>query len=307
MAMSDPQCAVLEDRVYVGGGTGEDKSDHTAQSQVFEYSIIDKKWSLLSHNHARFFGLTTYLGQLVSVGGILQPNDITGKIGVFDFTDKIWDHDKILPMPTKRFYPTVISYGNHLAVCGGVTHGGSTTDMVEVLVNNEQWCRGPKLPYRICRAKPILFDRSCYLIGGDFSEGPLVPSKAFVSIPMSFLIFPQPSPGSDTYISWEYVSHNSSTNYYPAIANLGGVVLMVGGSDHSKLMVPNNKVYAYSAEATMWVRVENLPNPRCSLAATAQLQNGATMLIGGVEKTVEGDKNTKKKSSCVTLMSLRLS
>ena len=146
MAMSDPQCAVIDDRVYIGGGIGEEISDHTSQSQVFEYTLLQKRWVLLTHNPGRYFGLANYMGKLVSVGGILAPNDITGNVSMFSFTTQSWNDDKILPMPTKRFHPTVVAHGKYLAVCGGVTQGGSTTDVVEVLVG-DHWCRGPRLPY----------------------------------------------------------------------------------------------------------------------------------------------------------------
>ena len=302
MAMSDPQCAVIEDRVYVGGGTGNNKCDHTAQSQVFEYSLIEKQWNVLTHNPARYFGLTNFLGELVSVGGILSSTStITGNVSVFNFAEKSWKDDKILPLTTKRFHPTVIAHGKYLAVCGGVAQGGSTTDVVEVLVGN-QWCRGPQLPHRICHAKHAIVDHSCYLVGGAFSLAPSGPSNALISIPLSFLL--SDSQCADSKSQWEehrkqvyslsshYVSH-----YYPAITNHGGILLMVGEWNH-KLMVPTANVSAYSSEANIWVKVQELPEPICSLAASTQLRNGAIMLIGGVD--------SKGKSSRVFLMSQEL-
>ena len=301
MAMSDLQCAVIDDHVYVGGGTGEDKSDHMAQSQVFEYTLVRKRWVLLAHNPARYFGLTNFMGKLVSVGGILTSNDITGNVSVFDFARKTWKDDKILPIPTKRFHPTIITCGKCLAVCGGVTHGGSTTDMVEVLVG-EQWHRGPQLPYRICHAKHAIVDHSCYLLGGASSFSPLIPSTASISIPLSFLMSESCSQQAEfqpqqweehrkhVYNSFSY----GNSQYCPAIANHGGILLIIGGWNEI-LWVPTTNVFAYSSEADMWVKVQELPEKLCSLAASTQLSNGAIMLVGGTD--------SKGKSARVFLMS----
>ena len=299
MAMSDVQCAVIEDKVYVGGGIGENESDHAAQSLVFEYSPAEKKWRLLSQNHVRFFGLTNFLGMVVSVGGLLATNAITGDVGVFDFTENRWRVDKISPMPTKRFHVTVISHGACLAVCGGIAQGGNLTDIVEVLIN-KQWCKAPRLPYRICLAKSVVGDHSCYIVGGAFSLSPLAPSNALISIPLSFLASPSMSDQNEWTNHTKYICDSTTctddnSNYYPATANHGGILLMLGGWSH-KLSTPTSDVFAYSSEADIWVKAEKLPEPRCRFTATPQLQNGAIMLIGGVEKA-------NKKSSGVLLMS----
>lgn len=300
--MSDAQCAVIEDRVYVGGGLGDEILDHALQSQVFEYSLLERKWSLLCHNHVRFFGLTNFCGKLVSIGGMTSTNYITGDVSMFDFAENCWNVNEILPpMPTKRFHPAVISHSKYLAVCGGVTHGGSTTDIVEVLVN-KQWCKAPRLPHRICLAKPAIVDHSLYLVGGAISLSPRVPSNALVSIPISFLVSP----------SWSYLnawkdhrkricdlSADDNSNYDTTIANHGGVLLMLGGWSH-KLGAPTNRIFAYSSESCVWVRADNLPDQEACyrFTASAQLQNGAIMLIGGINKT-------NSKSSRVLLMSQR--
>ena len=315
MAMSDPHCAVVDDHVYVGGGIGDDKSDHTAQSQVFEYTLLRKKWVLLTHNPARYFGLTNYMGKLVSIGGILASNDITGNVSVFSFAKKSWKEDNILPMPTKRFHPTIVAYGKYLAVCGGVTHGGSTTDVVEVLVG-DQWCRGPQLPYRICHAKHAIVGHSCYLLGGAFSCHPLVPSNASISIPISFLFTDAPSQYAEFKPQWEEHrkrvydssshgnSHHFSTSshgnshYYPTITNHSGLLLMIGGWDQKLEPTCTCNVFVYSSEADLWIKMQELPEHLHSSAASAQLRNGAIMLIGGV--------NSKGKSAHVYLMSQKI-
>ena len=300
MAMSDAQCAVIEDRVYVGGGAGEEISDHALQSQVFEYTLAERKWSSLCPNHVRFFGLTNFCGKLVSIGGMTSTNYISGNVSVFDFAKNRWNMDDILPgMPTKRFYPTVISHGKYLIVCGGVTQGGSTTDSVEVLIN-KQWCKAPRLPHRICLAKPAVVDNSLYLVGGAVSLSPRVPSNALVSIPMFFLVAsPSLSEWKDHKKHICDLSTDDDSIYDPSIANHGGILLMLGGWSH-KLGAPTNSVFAYSSDACMWVKADNLPHPETCyrFTASAQLQNGAIMLIGGINMT-------NSKSSRVLLMSQR--
>ena len=92
----------------------------------------------------------------------------------------------------------------------------------------------------------------------------------------------------------QHVIHDSSS-YYPVTANHGGILLLLGEWSH-KLSTPTSDVFAYSSEADIWVKAEKLPEPRCRFTATSQLQNGAIMLIGGVEKA-------NKKSSGVLLVS----
>ena len=301
LAMSDLQCAVIEDNVYVGGGTAEDKSDHSSQSQIFAYDQSHDQWTVLTQSLTRFFGLIGYKGKLITVGGMCAKHTISGDVNVFNFTTKTWDENEIPPIATKRFYPAVISHGSCLAVCGGVTLGGSTTDKVEVFVDG-QWHRAPSIPHRICLTKPVVIDRSCYLIGGLFSLNPEAPSKAIISIPLSVLFAP-PDSTATAETSWivEFSDDSSTIHYRSGATNFGGLLLTIGGWSPS-LLAPTTDIATYSSMARMWVKVDNLPQPRCSSGATALLQSGHIMVFGGMEKTAV----TTKHSTSVLLMSLKL-
>ena len=180
-----------------------------------------------------------------------------------------------------------------------MTHGGSTTDVVEVLVG-DQWCRGPQLPYRICHAKHAIVGHSCYLLGGAFSCYPLVPSNASISIPLSFLF--ADAQCAEVKPQWEEhrkqvydSSLHGNSHYYPAITNHSGLLLMIGGWNQNLEPTCTCNMFVYSPEADLWIRVQELPEYSHSSAASAQLRNGAIMLIGGV--------NSKGKSTHVYLMS----
>ena len=295
--MSDLHCAVIDNSVYVGGGTGDNKSDHASQAQIFKYDDSDDKWTLLIRTPTRFFGLVHHKERLATIGGMCSNNCISGDVSVFDLETKLWKDDEISPLAIKRFHPSVLSYRSRLAVVGGVTVGGSTVDNVEVYVDG-QWHKAPSLPHRICLAKPVLFGNSLYLIGGLFSCNPEVPSKAVISIPLSKLFTPQ----TETKKVWKIISPEDSLtlHYRSAAANLGGMLFAVGGWSQS-LIAPTTDIVAYSLSTNMWVRVrDGLPQPRCSCGATAQLQNGQVMLVGGIEKSA----NEKKRSANVLLASL---
>lgn len=297
--MSDLQCALIEDRVYVGGGTGDDKSDHISQSQIFEYIQSTDEWTFLTRNSTRFFGLVGYKGKLVTIGGMCAKHSISGDVNIFDFTTKTWDSNEIPPLATQRYYPTVISHCSRMAVLGGVTTGGSTTDKVEVFIEG-QWHRAPTLPHRICLAKPVLFGKSLYLFGGLFSHNPEAPSKAVNYIPLSKLFTPLVDKEREKQ-AWKIHSSESSATlqYRSAAANFGGMVFAIGGWS-PELLAPTTDIVAYSMTAEMWVKVENLPQPRYSCGTTPQLQNGEVMVVGGIEKTAD----VKKRSSNVLLVSL---
>lgn len=126
-------------------------------------------------------------------------------------------------------------------------------------------------------------------------------SNASISIPLSFLLSDAESHCVKFQPQWEehkkqvYDSssyHNS--HYYPAIANHGGILLTIGGWNY-EVLAPIANIFAYSSEADVWVKVQKLPEPLCSLTASIQLSNGAIMLVGGID--------SKGKCSRVLLMS----
>ena len=294
--MSDLQCVVIEDNVYVGGGTGEDKSDHASQSQIFQYSQSHDQWTVLTQSSTRFFGLVSYKGKLVTIGGMCAHHSILGDVNVFNLTTKTWDDNEIPPISTQRYYPAVLSHSFCLAVLGGVTIGGSTTDKVEVFIEG-QWHKAPSLPHRICLAKPALLGSSFYLLGGLFNRNPEAPSKAVTSISLSRLFKPLVDEKPDKKV-WK-VDSPLPLQYRSAAANVGGMMFAIGGWS-PVLLAPTTDIIGYSGSAQMWVKVDNLPQPRYSCGVTPQLPSGDIMVIGGTEKNAD----VKKRSAKVLLATL---
>ena len=303
MAMTDLQCVVIDNRVYVGGGRGDDKSEHTSQTQIFEYSESHDQWIVLTQNSTRFFALTSYKGKLVSIGGMTAENTISGHVSVFDLTKNTWNDKVIPPILTKRFFLAVISHCSRLAVFGGVTQGGSTTDVVEVFLEG-QWYKAPSLPGRICLAKPVVYDNMCYLISGLFSYGPEAPTKSVICITLSELFSIQDSSDQEQKAWRVNSSEESSTiNYRSAVANFGGMLLSIGGWIPA-LLTTTSDIVAYSSTANAWVKIGNLPEPRSSFGATAIPQSGQVLMFGGLERTPVC--TTNKTSSSVYRMTLAL-
>ena len=72
---------------------------------------------------------------------------------------------------------------------------------------------------------------------------------------------------------------------------------MIGGWNH-QLMLPTANMFAFSSDANIWVKVQQIPEPLSKLAASRQLRNGAIMLVGGV--------GSDGKSAHVYLMSHKI-
>ena len=297
--MTDLQCTVIDNRVIVGGGTAENKSDYVSQTQILEYTESSDQWTVLTYNSTRFFGLTSHKGKLVTIGGICSKQMISRDVTIFDFTTNTWDGDAIPPMATNRFFLSVISYQSRLAVFGGVKTGGSTTDMVEVFIEG-QWYKAPSLPHRICLAKPAIFDNMCYLIGGLFSCNPDAPSKSIICIPLSTLFPQEYKSSSGDNKAWQIKSEEESTIHHcSAVTNFGGMLLAIGGFNSAQQSTTTD-IIAYSSTANVWIKIGNLPLSRSRLEATAQLQSGHVLMFGGLEKT----SDTNKISASVYRMSL---
>ena len=166
--MCDPQCAVVNDTVYVGGGLTDSKLANEGQGEVFEYNQLENKWNTLPTCLTRRFGLAHFCGKLLTMGGITKSNMLSGSVCEFNRNTDTWEVDPIPPFPTKRFFPAIVSHGSILAVCGGVIQGGSLTDNVEVFKDGG-WHTASRLPHRCALAKPVIIGDSCFLMGGYFS------------------------------------------------------------------------------------------------------------------------------------------
>ena len=286
--MSEHHIVRIGSTVYCGGGY-TDKRD-TAR-QVFQYNPDQDTWSQLPICPTVHFGLTQLDGKLVTVGGrrIDQPSPIND-VYVFQKSET-WENSIIPPLPTARFYPTVVNYKSAVIVSGGLTHWRTDsklkarTSAVEVFqTKTYQWYRAEPLPVAHSNMSCAILKDTCYLIGGDVLGAA---SRRAYCTSISNLISralppdhpetsstPQASPSP----TWQVLPE--CPLYYSTAAELRGCLLAIGGMDDSDS--PSSAVHMYSPSTNSWVRMSSgdLPVTRFNAAAT-QLEGGEVIFVGG--------------------------
>ena len=254
-----PQSIVIGGAVFVAAFNSHD---------VLRYETRSGQWSVLPSCPVSHFGLGQLSGKLVTVGGM----DGRGAVNhVYTYVQETQQWEKsIPPMPTPRWWPTVITYNSSIAVCGG--YGGER--VVEVF-NSEsaQWHTAAPLPVACVYIRHPIINDTCYLGGGDTR------SIMCASLPSLFQSSSpheqQTSPQQQSV--WTVLP--DMPLYHSALANMGGTLLALGG-DESTSSPPSDAIHAYSASTKAWVKISSLP-PACSHATAELLPSGEVMLIGG--------------------------
>ena len=290
VAMSQHHIVRIGSTIYCGGGyTG---NNDTAR-QVFQYNPNQDTWSQLPICPTCYFGLTELDGKLVTVGG-RRIDEIVAINNVYEFQEsETWENSIIPPMPTARFYLTVVNYKSTLIVSGGITdwktdtNHSTRTSTVEVFQTKMyQWYRAEPLPVAHSNMSCVIVDDTCYFIGGNKSDG--YSSRHAYCTSVSNLVSRALPPEHPEVSSTLRASPSPPTMqalpeyplYYATAAELGGCLLAIGGMDDSNF--PSSAVHMYSPSNNSWVRISSwdLPVPRYRAAAT-QLEGGEVIFLGG--------------------------
>ena len=158
------QAVVLENKVYIGGG-----SMSTGPSSILlVYDFIKDLWDMLD-TPTQWYTFTSYNSQLVLVGG-MDPNTgtATNQLWVLDEQRK-WTQP-LSPMTIERYQASAVNVGGHLIVAGGQyrSHVGPL-DKVEVY-DGHQRRKVQSLPSGRSWMKSVLHEGKWYLDGGAQAE-----------------------------------------------------------------------------------------------------------------------------------------
>ena len=171
--------AVVQGKVYVGGGGAEKDSDEYI---VMEYT---GKWTSLLPYRARFFTMTVIHNQLVLVGGS-EKEKASKMLGVWRADRKEWTHP-YTDMHTARSSCSAAVHTEWLVVAGGYDEHLKTMSSVEVLnIDTKQWHAGPPMPSPTYRMKTAVVGDVYYFMGG-FDDGDLL-TKNVLSVSLRDLI-----------------------------------------------------------------------------------------------------------------------
>ena len=278
--MHGAQTVVIKDKVYCGGGIAHDASD---KLRVFCYSPAIDAWNTLPSCDMRYFGLSHRRGKLVTVGGIKQSDGmVTNEVNEFDDSEAThsWKQS-ILPMPTARHSPTVLSQHSALIVAGGFTT--DRTSVVEVFIEEtSQWHTTLPLPFHWITPSALLIDNRWYLLGGGAEQE--IYSNHAVCIHIGLLLQKSlpcdqastESQGDST--AWEVLPNTPF--YGPAAATFGASLLAVGGTTTNEMLQGVSAVDVYFPCTNEWIHISDLPVRRVG-ATTAMLSPTELLVIGG--------------------------
>ena len=131
VGMYDAQAVVLNDKVYIGGGS---------------------------------ITIEATLAASVTTAPNIYTYDPTTDTWVFEEGEQTWGQP-LPPMPTGRWRASAVSYRDYLIVAGGYNYSGYL-NTVEVF-HGQQWVTADPLPERSCSMKSNSHDGHYYLMGVD--------------------------------------------------------------------------------------------------------------------------------------------
>ena len=299
--MDRPQVVVVGERVYMGGGATDSHDDFFL---VFQYNPVSDEWTSLPPCPVCGFSLGQLSGELLTVGGLARDG-VTNKVYHYKPESQQWE-EFLQPMPTARYFPTVISAQSALTACGGHTHtSGVPCTTVEVYSREtSQWHATDPLSVPCWMMSSATINNTTYLLGGLTTDNK--PTKTVLYAPVASLIqratsHPKQSASvarpDSTSSAWKTLQDTPLEK--SAAASLGGMLLAVRGKDDWGKALPAVHVY-YPATST-WIRVQSgdLPEPQY-FSTTVELAGNRLLVVGG--KDQDGKKmNTVLLGSLISV------
>ena len=205
---------------------------------------------------------------------------VVDDVHTYDEQTQKWKQT-ILPMPTPRKSPGVLSLQSALIVAGGDKRISSYVVTVEIFKpDTSQWYRTDPLPTVCTNISLVAVGNACYALGGY--NGSHLNQALYASVddllgnavPANQTTY---SGSSDTQSAWKTLPNTST--YRPAVAVLAGNLLAIGGLQTSGGGASKKEIYMYSPSTNSWVYVSDLPAPQ-SLTAVAVLSSTEILVIG---------------------------
>ena len=279
-----PNIAVLEQKVYVGGGGHgfylfNRDSILTREHTVMVYDIRRESWSLLPQYSFYWFSMAVLNDQLVLVGGVDRGSNIrTNMLGTLDDKASIlcWTHP-FPPMPTSRSGAMVVVHNNRwLVVAGGYSESNISLSEVEIFdVLAGQWYSGVPLPIKAYKMSSTVIKNMWYLLGG-YTNHAIV--QNVICINLNNLVIEaisQPFTGSpSTQTGWVCLPE---TPYKTSAAlALNGALLAVGGESEG-----STSMCLYCPRNNSWTKIEEMLVQERDQCACTLLPCGRVFIIGG--------------------------
>ena len=224
---------------------------------VFGYNPEKDDWCKLPKCPQSEFGLTVVNNLITAVGGEVDGQD-TNHLSSFSGGEWV---TVFPPMPTKRFFPAVISAKNYLIVAGGYEVGGRLSTVEVMDMNTLEWYTAASLPDPASCMSATVCGGHLYLLGGygKYGNG----THAVFTCTLDSLVRschpPLKTPPHTSEASvWQRVA--DVPVIFSTCITLNGRVLIVGGMDSHDSPTP--AVHMYNPESDLWLRLGNMTTAR---------------------------------------------
>ena len=276
--------AIIDGRVYYGGGTSHDEDDEN-QYIICCYDPSQDNWTTLPPLPVpvKQFGLGQVCGKLVAVGGKEEQQDnaviVTDKMYMYyNEQQQYWKLST--PMPTPRCSPSVLSLESALVVAGGESMKRRSTllnfsthlrytrlGIIEIFKpDTSEWYRVNPLP-RPCREISLVaIGNTCYALGGW--NGSYLNQALYVSVDdllSNAVPANQTTHGgsSDTQSAWKTLPNTPTDTQAIAAAALGGNLVVVSESSEEDVGGTRSmavRVYLYTSSSNSWIYMDVGPS-----------------------------------------------
>ena len=238
--------------------------------QVLSYNSDTQKWSVLPECRKEYFTLTAVNGLVTAVGGKQLSkctNTLLSLVG--EGGKRKWEA-QFPPMPTERYFTTVVCTEKALVVAGGYGEEFTTLATVEVMdTDTLQWSTASNLPRPLYDASATVCGDRVYLVGGKDEQGH--PTKSVFTCSLNSLLKLQNVESVWNPMANLPVKCSTSVKQNEQLLAVGGKHSDVEASD---------VVYSYNTKENSWEVISHMPTPRywCLVAV---LPGNKLMVVGG--------------------------
>ena len=266
------QSVVVQGKAYVGGGSAGSDDSYI----VLEYDISSGKWAMLPPYRARYFAMTVIDNQLVLVGG-WEHGHRSKALGVWEAEN--WSHVPYPDMCTARSECSAVVYNEWLAVAGGVGNGERLSSVEVMNTDSKKWYAAPPTPTPWSSMRTAIVGDTCYFMGGytERASYGLATEIYIVSLPALLSRLQSRKRGKKHSQLWKEIPGLQATLSTPL--SISGSLLAVGGMDDDHNV--ETAIHLYQPDSCEWVKVGDLPTPRCWCACTMIAEKD--MLVAGGE------------------------
>ena len=249
-------CEMLRGAAVAHGSVGYFSS--LGSHDVFAYDSEKDDWSKLPECPQRNFGLAVINNLLTAVGGLSSgPFSHTNRLVSFNGSKWVTIFP---PMPTKRYWPAVISAQNYLIAAGGrgVAEALSTVEVMNIATR--EWYTAASLPEPVYDMSATVCGGRLYLLGGYKS---ITPTCAVFTCTLDSLLHSchppsQSPPHTNEAGVWQRIADVPMV--WSTCTTLNGRVLAVGGRDSHGTRTAD--VYMYNADSDSWLLVGHMSTAR---------------------------------------------